>query len=110
MQTAHSFESNNSKPYFVIYDGLTAGLNLSKSPANILIPQVHEDYYRKWFNFLINTTEFNWSLRMFAEEFQMLKPKSKVCAYGRIHLVKTINDTEVSPDLFEIELETATLE
>ena len=110
VQTAHSFESNNSKPYFVIYDGLTAGLNLSKSPANILIPQVHEDYYRKWFNFLINTTEFNWSLRMFAEEFQMLKPKSKVFAYGRIHLVKTINDTEVSPDLFEIELETATLE
>ncbi len=110
VQTAHAFESNNSKPYFVIYDGLTGGLNLSKDPFNILIPQVHDTAYKKWFNFRINSTEFSWSLRMFAEEFQILKPKSKVFAYGRYHIIKTINDTEVSPDLFEIELETATLE
>jgi hypothetical protein len=58
----------------------------------------------------INAQEFTWPLRMFAEEYQKLKSNSKIFAYNRYHVVKTINDTEVAPDEFEIELETVTLE
>ena len=110
VQTAHSFESNNSKPYFVIYEGLISGLNLSKNPFAILIPQVHLTNYKKWFQLQINAQEFTWPLRMFAEEYQKLKSNSKIFAYNRYHVVKNINDTEVAPDEFEIELETVTLE
>lgn len=110
VQTAHAFQSDNSKPFAVIYDGLTSGLNLAKDPFDILIPQVHQTNYKKWFQLQINAQEFKWPLRMFAEEYQKLKSNSKIFAYNRYHVVKNINDTEVAPDEFEIELETVTLE
>lgn len=110
VQTAHAFESNSSKPYAVFYQGLTEGLNLTQDPFDMLIPQVHETNSRKWFETRINSQEFTWPIRMFVEEFLKIKTDSKIYAYGRYHIVKTLNDTEVEPDEFEIEIETVTLE
>lgn len=110
VQTAHAFESNNSKPYAVFYDGLTEGLNLTQDPFEMLIPKVHETNWRKWFEMRINSQVFTWSFRMFVEEFLKIKTNSKIYAYGRYHIVKTINDTEVAPDEFEVEIETVSLE
>lgn len=111
VQTAHACENNNSKPYFVVYSGVnSSGLNLSNDPADFLMPAIHQEYHLNWMNFRINTQEFFWTLRMFSEEFIQLKPNSKVFAYGRFHVIKNINDTEVAPDEFEIEIETALLE
>jgi hypothetical protein len=110
VQTAHAFESNNSKLFVVLYDGITSGLNLTKDPSGINLPAVHLTNWKKWFDFRINTQEFLWSLRMNSVEFSSLASKSKIYAYGKYHVVKTINDTEVAPDEFEIEIETSTLE
>lgn len=110
VQTAHAFESNNSKLFVVLYDGITSGLNLTKEPSGINLPAVHLTNWKKWFDFRINTQEFLWSLRMNSVEFSSLASKSKIYAYGKYHVIKTINDTEVAPDEFEIEIETSTLE
>jgi hypothetical protein len=110
VQTVHAFESNNAKLFAVLYDGITSGLNLAKDPSVINLPAVHLSNWQKWFNFRIKTQEFLWSLRMKAVEFSSIASKSKIYAYGKYHIIKTINDTEVAPDEFEIEIETSTLE
>ena len=110
IQTAYALETNNSKCYAVLYTGLTAGLNIAQDPTEINMPAVHVEYYKNWFQSRINASEFTWTFKMFTEKFVDLTPKSKVYAYGKYHVVKSINDTEVNPDDFDIELTTASLE
>ena len=110
VQTAHAFESNTSKPYAVIYDGLTNNLNLAKDPFEIMITQVHISNHKKWFDAQINAQYFTWPLTLTKENYKKIEPYSKIYAYNRYHVVKTINDSENIPDVFDIELETMTLE
>jgi len=110
VQTVHAFEQNNSKPYMVLYDGLQNLLNLAQDPSEIYLPAVHLQNWKKWFDFRINAQEFTWPLKMFSFQFEKLKPKSKVFAYNKYHIIKIINDTEVAQGEFDIELETASLE
>ncbi|WP_395058230.1 hypothetical protein [Flavobacterium sp.] len=109
-QTAHAFESGAEKLYFVIYDGLVNGNNVSKINTNYLLPIVHENNWRKWMNLRINSQAFSWSFKSFNEDIFLLKTKVKLFCYDNYHVVKTINKTEIKPDLFEITIETETLD
>jgi hypothetical protein len=109
-QTAYALEQNNSKAYLVCYDGLYNGNNLAKPNTDYLIPAVHLAYWQKWFSFRINSHGFNWSFKSWNEFIMNLKVKSKIFAYQRVHIIKTINKTEIKPDLFEIDIETEALE
>ncbi|WP_445458452.1 hypothetical protein [Flavobacterium sp. HNIBRBA15423] len=107
IQTAHAFDTDESKIYAVLYDGLnTDDLNLSKDPYELLIPQVHEKYWKDWLNFRINSQGFQWSFKAHYEDIANLKNKSKVFAYMNNHIVRSITRTEVSEDEFEIDIET----
>ena len=110
VQTAYAFESNSSKAYAVLYDGLTAGNNIAKDPFEISLPEVHKRGWYRWFLLRINGEEYAWPFSAFAEKLLKLKPTSKIFAYGKYHVVKSINDVEVSPGVFDIEIETVTLE
>lgn len=110
VQTAHAFESNNSKPYMVIYDGLTEGKNLCKSPDELLLQSIHEAYYRAWFDFRINSEDYSWSFICDGFKLLEMQLQTKTYAYGRVHVIRNINDIEVSPDVYEIDLETSTFE
>jgi hypothetical protein len=107
--TAHGFETSDTKIYAVIYDGLTNNLNLAKSSEEILLPAVHATNWQKWFDFRINAQEFKWPFKAFFEQLIGLKAKGKVFAYGRYHIVKRIQKTEIKPELYEIEIETETM-
>jgi hypothetical protein len=109
-QTAYALEQNNSKAYLVCYDGLYNGNNLAKPNTDYLIPAVHVAYWQKWFSFRINSHGFNWSFKSWNEVIMNLKVKSKIFAYQKVHIIKTINKTEIKPDLFEIDIETEALE
>ena len=109
-QSAYALEQNNSKAYLVCYDGLYNGNNLAKPNTDYLVPAVHLAYWLKWFSFRINSPGFNWSFKSWNEIIMNLKVKSKVFAYQRVHIIKTINKTEIKPDLFEIDIETEALE
>ena len=39
-----------------------------------------------------------------------LKAKMKIFAFNKYHIVRNINKTEVKPGLFEVEIETESLE
>lgn len=110
VQTAHAFEQNNSKPYFVIYDGLTNGLNLCKDPSDLLLPAVHAEDHEQFNNYRINAEGYIWNFTTIGEKLLQLKPQSTIFAYGKNFVVKTINDTEVSPGIFDIEIDCLSLE
>lgn len=109
VQTAHAFESNDSKVFLVKYDGLYNGNNLAQSSIDYLMPKIHLDYWEKWFNFRIFAQDFSWTFKAFSEQFSELKVKAKIFAYNKFHIVKNINKTEIKPDEYTLEIETNTL-
>ena len=110
VQTAHALEQNDSKVFLVCYDGIFNGNNLAQPNNDYLIPAVHLAYWLKWFNFRINSHGFNWLFKSWNEAVMNLKAKTKIFAYNRVHIIKTINKTELKPDLFEIDITTEALE
>ncbi len=109
-QTAYALEQNESKAYLVSYDGLFNGNNLAQPNTDYLIPAVHLAYWDKWFNFRINSPGFNWQFKTWNEAIMQLKVKTKIFAYQRVHIIKTINKTETKPNYFEIDIDTEALE
>ena len=109
VQTAHAFEENDDKIYSVLYDGLTDGLNPAKDPSPILIPAVHEKYNKTWFENRIAATGYVWQFKLTPEVARLLSSKSKVYAYGRNHITRNLNKTQIKPDVWEIDIETETL-
>ena len=109
ISTAYAIEQGgNTKIYAVLYDGLNAeGLNLTKDPTEILIPSVHNNYYKKWFEFRINAIRYKWKFLMYSENLSEIR--KKIYAYSRYHIIKTINKTQISEDLFEVDIESDTL-
>lgn len=105
VQTAHAFLQDNSKPFFVLYNGLTGGLNLAKDPAQLLIPALHQANYIDWFEARINSVAYKWTFLAWYEQLAGLTAKSRVHAYGQNLLMQSLQKTEVRPDLFEVEIE-----
>lgn len=106
IQTAHAFDTDETKIYAVIYDGLTSGLNLAKPSTELLMENIHESCWKKWFDYRIKSQNFSWSFLAYYENIIDLYYKGKVFAYGLHHIVKNLNRTEIAEDLFEIEIET----
>ncbi|MBX9886708.1 MAG: hypothetical protein K2Y30_02085 [Flavobacteriaceae bacterium] len=109
VQTAFALEENDAKVYLVPYNGMLNGNNISRPIDDYLIPSVHLQYWSKWFDFRIKSQGFLWLFKSWNEKIMDLKAKTKIFAYKRFHIIKTINKTEVRPDLFEVEIETETL-
>jgi hypothetical protein len=109
-QTAYALESNDSKVFLVPYSGLYNGNNLAQPIDNYLLPAVHLQYWKEWFNFRINSHGFSWSFKAWNEQLLNLKAKTKIFAYKRFHIIKTINKTEIKPNQYEVEIETEGLE
>lgn len=106
VQTAHCFLQANDKPLFVIYDGMVNNVNLTKAPTDLDIPNIHTRHHLEWNSALLKGQSVTWSFIAYNENIKGLEVKSKVHAYRNIHLVKSIQKTEISQGLFEIELET----
>ena len=109
VETAHLFEyEGNNKMYFMLYDGLQNTRNITVDPDELLLPNIHSNYHKNWFSFLLNAIGYNWLFKMFLE--QVVKIKKKCFAYGRYMVIKSIDKTQVSEDLFEVEIEAETIE
>lgn len=106
IQSTHAFEQSNDKVQLVIYDGLTSGLNLAKDPNELLLPSVHENFWRKFIERRINAQNFQWSFLADSFEILGLNVKDKLSCYSNIHLIKSISKTEIEPEIFEVEIET----
>jgi hypothetical protein len=104
-ETASAFENSDSKLYIVRYAGLSSGRNATLSPEPLLIPQIHETNFRKWFDFRINAMTFKISFKALKNQVLNLNSKSKIFMYNKLHYVKTIMKTQTAPDIIEVEIE-----
>jgi len=110
VQTAYAFETNDTKLYAVLYEGLNAASkNLSEDHSPLLIPNLSPIYWDKWLRFRVTSTNFKWAFTTWIEKITGLKAKGKIFAYGNYHIVKSIEKTEVKEDLFTVEIETEKL-
>lgn len=110
VQTAYAVESESNKIYAVLYDGLNEdGLNLTIDPAPILLSAITENYYRKWFEFRLDSINFKWVFSTFTEMLNGLKAKTKIFAFDRYHIIKTLTKRQVAKDEFEVEIDSFTL-
>ena len=110
VQTSFLLESNNSKVYLVPYEGIYNGNNYGNPIEEYQLPSVHLKYWKKWFDFRINSHSFSWSFIAWIEKIINIKAKMKIFAFNKYHIVRNINKTEVKPGLFEVEIETESLE
>lgn len=106
VETAYAVEDNDGKVFLVAYNGLTNGENITLPNTPYLLPEVHLKYWYKWFDFRINAQSFNWSFKIWGEQLSKIKAKTKVFAYNRYHIIKTINRTETVPDLYDVDIDT----
>ena len=110
VHTAFALEQNDSKVFLVPYAGLYNGNNLAQPIVEYELPAVHLQYWKKWFDFRINSHGFTWGFKIWNEGIKNLKAKTKIFAYKKFHIIKTINKTEIEPNLYEVEIETEGLE
>lgn len=107
IQTVHAFETDSSKIFGIIYDGLNQdSLNLAKDNYELLIPQIFDKHYKQWLDFRLNSQGFQWSFKAHYEDIFSLTNKSRIHAYKNNHIVKSLTRTEVAEDEFEIDIET----
>lgn len=109
IQTAHAFLNDQSRIFVVLYNGLQNGLNLCFPPDEILLPIVHQKYYKSWFEKRINAQAYSWTFIAPYEKIQEIKAKGKIFAYHQNHLIKNIIKEEISKNQFRIDIETETL-
>ena len=109
VQTAHAFINDNSKVFLVVDSTDTAINNYSLAPNEYYIPQIHERYWKAWFNTRLFSQEFRWNFSAWEEKINTISTKSKLFAYNRYHIIKSINRTEIKPELYEVEIEIVTL-
>lgn len=106
--TAIAFdEGGEEKIYFCLYDGLQNGLNVTLDPSPLYMPNIHSRLHKKWINFRLNAIAYAWVFTMYLENINQIQ--QKIYAYGRYHVVKSLEKTQLETDLFEVEIETDTL-
>lgn len=106
VQTAYALENNSSKLYLVKYDGLFQNKNLCQDNSDIHLPVIHIENWYEWFKRQIFGITFKWSFITHSIHVAGLSVKNKLYCYQNRHLIKTIQKTEVLPDVFQVEIET----
>lgn len=108
--TSFAFEQGESRVFVVLYSGLNQDtLNLTEDPTPLFLENVHRLHWQKWFDFRINARSKTWNFKAYREDIIGLTAKSKIFAYGRIMIVKSLTLDEVKPDLYDVEIEAHTL-
>lgn len=108
--TAHAIESEPNKIYAVLYDGLdSSDLNTTSDPAPMLLPEVADTFYKKWFDFRLNSINFKWNFTCYIESLNGLSSKSTIFSYGRYFILKFLNKNQISKNKFDVEIDGYTL-
>lgn len=107
--TVHHFLDDSSKIKTILYDGTIAALNVAQDNSNLLIPAIHENYYRKWLIFRIHGIPFKWSFKMYEEQMRDLNIREKVFAYSNNHIIKSLSKDLLLPGVWLIEIETESI-
>ncbi|AXP79155.1 hypothetical protein CJ739_55 [Mariniflexile rhizosphaerae] len=107
--TAHHFLDEGSKLKVILYEGEIGKINASETPFELLIPQVYDKHFLKWFNFRLTGQNYEWSFKMYEEIMRNLDIRNKVFAYKNYHIIKSMTKDLVKPGVWLIQLNTESL-
>lgn len=111
MPTANGNVEGTDKLYLVLFGGidLESQYSVTENPAPLSILNIVDDYHYEWIDNRIKSAEFKFTFVAEIENIVNLDVKKRGYIYNQIHLFKTINKTEISPGLFEVEIESENL-
>lgn len=101
------FLENNSKIKLMLYDGLQDGQPNGLTNQSILIPSIYQDCYTEWFSFMLNSTEFMWTITLPIDQAFKLSVYEKFVAYQMKHLSKQLQIKKRNRNYADITLTTA---
>lgn len=105
INTAHLFTDSNSMLLLAIYPGLLNGVNLTRSTAKLLLPEVYQTDWKDWLYFRINSEGFEWDFIVDPELAGMITKDADIAAYGRSFIVRRVAKKNLSRNLWKIVLE-----
>lgn len=108
--TAHHFVDDQSKIKVILYEGAPDIENVAQDNYELLIPQIHEKHYKEWLLFRLNSKSYLWNFKIYEENMRDLLLRNKIFTYNNYHIIKSLNKDLVAPGLWQIEIETASLE
>lgn len=105
-----SSDLSNQDLCVLLYDSRISKQQIDNSAVSsfeLNLYNIYARFYEKWFDFLLNSISYRWVFKMYLEELNSIQ--KKIFAYDRYHVVKSIDKTQIAEDLFEVEIETATI-
>lgn len=106
LNSAKSLTDGETNIQLLLYSGLKSGKNETEINTPLLMPQLYDNYWKKWLKFRIFSDTFKWKFNVKKKLMQNLSTKTKIYAYNRIHIIKKLDREDLSQDSEEIELET----
>lgn len=108
--TANSFEDASSKLRLVFMLPVPEG----GSPAafwneNFTIPAIHENEYKDWLNFRINSVGWNWDFVIPVEKFREITVQTLVYAYQNYHIFTEVEKERLNSLWLRINAKTESL-
>lgn len=107
--TAKSVQSAEDKLCLVLYDGLQDGKNTTVEPTALAIPDLITEYHYDWLYNRVHSMTYKLSFTASIEEIIHLNTKKRAYFFNNIHLLKNTSKNQLKNDLFEVEIETETL-
>jgi len=108
--TADHFMDDNTRIKLILFDGSVTSNNLAQPSDSLLIPIIFANHHEKWLNLRLNTQLFSWSFVITDEELRKISIKSKLFAFKNNHIIKTLNKDLVGRGLWNVDIETLTVE
>ncbi|WP_413512657.1 hypothetical protein [Myroides odoratus] len=99
----------SDKINLLIYNGLLEGSNYVQVPTSLLIPSIHNQYYKEWLNNRAVAKSFDIDFSAMTEDAVSIKVKDRIFMHNNFHIIKSISKQQVSRDIVEIEMKTETL-
>lgn len=108
-ETAIVMKDSDTILALVYYDGLINGSNNAKNPPGCEFPQLFVEYWEKWLQQRVNSTEFNWKFTANIEELSQYSIKDYIFAYQNIHIIKSWTKDKISKNTYEVDIITETI-
>lgn len=109
IRTAKSNQSAEDKLCVILYDWTYMSDNIAKDPIELTMMNICDKYHYEWFQNRVQGISTVFSFVTNIENIVDLNTKKRVYAYNNIHLCKRIEKVEISPDIYEVEIETEKL-
>lgn len=108
--TVKDSSDNRSNLNLVLYSGLSNDNNYALPPDELLMPSISSNYHQEWLESRVRSRMFNPGFNCKIEDIISLKIKDKIFMYNNYHLIKNISKNQISKDLYEVEMNTETIE